>query len=159
KGLDPDLEENLRRHFRHEYPDYSIIFTLADPDDPAVPILRKLMAAEPQRPASVVIAPRLPDCVEKVSNQIAAFRSVSPDVEVIACGDSDGLPRDGLWLASLVADLRRCELISGFRWYIPPRSSLVGCLQSAWDSTWFLFHALGKSTWGGAMAFTCDTYR
>ncbi len=89
--------------------------------------------------------------------------------------DSDGLACDRDWLRALVAALDRCALVSGFRWYIPqlarsaseghpPSLALranrefVGYLQSAWDSTWFLLHALGKTTWGGAMAFTTETY-
>ena len=159
RGLDPNLEENLRRHFHHDYPDYHIVFTVAEVQDPAVPIIQKLLQSETGRPATLVVAPMLPDCVEKVSNQIAAFQALADDVEVIVCGDSDGLIRDGNWLRSLVAALDRCTLISGFRWYIPRRPSLVGYLQSAWDSTWLLLHALGHTTWGGAMAFSRETYK
>jgi ceramide glucosyltransferase len=159
RGLEPELEENLRRHFHHDYPDYHIVFTVAREQDPAVAVIQKLLQSETGRPANLVVAPILPDCVEKVSNQIAAFGALPDDVEVIVCGDSDGLTRDGSWLRSLVAPLDRCTLISGFRWYIPPRPSFVGYLHSAWDSTWLLLHALGKTTWGGAMAFRRDTYK
>lgn len=158
KGIDPDLEENLRRHFHHDYPDYVILFTVASADDPACPIIQKLIQTEKGPPAKLVVAPLLPDCTEKVSNQIAAYQQIGPDVEVIVGADSDGLARDRYWLASLVAALKRGNLISGFRWYIPPRPSFVGYLHSAWDATWFLLHALGKTTWGGAMAFTRESY-
>jgi len=159
RGLDINLEENLRRHFHHDYPDYHIVFTVASEQDPAVPIIQNLLQSETGRPSTLVVAPMLPDCVEKVSNQIAAFQTLEDNVEVIVCGDSDGLTRDGSWLRSLVAALDRCTLISGFRWYIPRRPSFVGYLQSAWDSTWLLLHALGKTTWGGAMAFRRETYK
>lgn len=158
KGIDIDLEENLRRHFHHDYPNYVIVFTVADADDPSCAVIRKLVQTEPGVAASLVVAPRLPDCVEKASNQLAALQSLPGDVEVIVCADSDGLARDGDWLRALVADLRRCTLTSGFRWYMPVRPSLVGFLQSAWDSTWFLLHALGKTAWGGAMAFSRESY-
>jgi cellulose synthase/poly-beta-1,6-N-acetylglucosamine synthase-like glycosyltransferase len=159
KGMDPDLKGNLRRHFGHDYPEYQIIFTVADPADPAVAVIQEILRAQPGRPATLVIAPRLPDCVDKVSNQIAAFASLDAGIEVIVCADSDGLPRDHFWLKGLVGELRRCTLISGFRWYIPPHRSFVGLLQSAWDANWFLLFAVGKTAWGGAMAFTCDTYK
>src|SRR5262249_1872549 len=58
KGTEPDLEENLRRHFHHDYPDYQIIFTLADADDPAVAVIQTIIAHENVRPATVVLAPR-----------------------------------------------------------------------------------------------------
>ncbi len=57
-----------------------------------------------------------------------------------------------------MAGLQHCSLVSGFRWYVPANRSCTGYLQSAWDSEWCLLHALGKTTWGGSMAFTRDTY-
>ncbi len=85
KGLDLNLEENLRRHFHHDYPDYTIVFTVADASDPACAIIQKLIQTEKGPSGSLVVAPRLPDCVEKVSNQLAAFQSLSPGVQVIVC--------------------------------------------------------------------------
>lgn len=158
KGLDPKLKDNLRRHFRHAYPDYRLLFAVADAGDPACGIIHELLREETSRPASLVIAPPLPDCVEKISNQLAALRSLPADVEVIVCSDSDGLPRDDKWLLALVGELQRRTLVSGFRWYIPARSCLTGSLQSAFDAGWCLLHALGKTTWGGAMAFRRDTF-
>src|SRR5262245_7422287 len=67
KGLDPHLEENLRRHFLHDYPDYRILFTLARADDPARMVVDRLIQAETSRRSSVVVAPTLPACVEKAS--------------------------------------------------------------------------------------------
>jgi cellulose synthase/poly-beta-1,6-N-acetylglucosamine synthase-like glycosyltransferase len=157
KGLDPNLRENLRRHFHHDYPDYRIVFSVADAADPACKLIEELIHTETNHPAALVIAPRLPDCVEKASNQVEALRSLGPDVEVMVCADSDGLPRDGGWMRALVAGLDKCSLVSGFRWYIPASGSFTGYLQSAFDSAWCLLHALGKTTWGGAMAFRRDT--
>ena len=157
KGLDPNLRDNLRRHFHHDYPEYRIVFSVADAADPACKIIDELIRTETHRPAALVIAARLPHCVEKASNQIAALRAIGPDVEVIVCSDSDGLPRDAHWLRSLVAGLDDCSLVSGFRWYVPSRGSLTGFVQSAFDSGWCLLHALGKTTWGGAMTFRRET--
>jgi cellulose synthase/poly-beta-1,6-N-acetylglucosamine synthase-like glycosyltransferase len=159
KGVEPGLEEHLRRHFHHDYPDYEIIFSVARADDPAGALLHTIIATETGRTGTIVSAPPLPDCVEKVSNQVGAFRAVGADREVIVCADTDGLARDSLWLRSLVAGLERCALISGFRWYVPEGPSFAGRLQSAWDTNWFLLHALGKTAWGGAMAFRRDTAR
>ena len=36
KGLDEDLEENLRSFFRLDYPAYQLLFGVADEDDPAI---------------------------------------------------------------------------------------------------------------------------
>jgi cellulose synthase/poly-beta-1,6-N-acetylglucosamine synthase-like glycosyltransferase len=159
RGLDPDLAENLRRHFHHDYPRYRILFTIGEAGDPAGPVIEALIRSEKTRTATLVVAPRSPSCVDKVSNQLAAFRCLDAADEVVVCADSDGMPRDAGWLRELVAGLDRATLVSGFRWYFPERGSFTGQVQSAWDATWFLLHALGKTVWGGAMAFRRDTYQ
>src|SRR4051812_34702798 len=63
RGNEPNLEDNLRRHFGHDYPDYQIVFTIASAEDPAAPIIQKLIAAETGRPARLIIAPTMPHCV------------------------------------------------------------------------------------------------
>ncbi|MBK7090174.1 MAG: hypothetical protein IPH59_00380 [bacterium] len=47
KGLDDQLEENLRSFFKLDYPNYEIIFGVADSDDPAVSVVRRLQAEFP----------------------------------------------------------------------------------------------------------------
>ena len=44
KGMDEGLEENLRSFFRLDYPVYQLIFGVADADDPAIEVVRKLQA-------------------------------------------------------------------------------------------------------------------
>ena len=43
KGLDEGLEENLRSFFRLDYPVYQLLFCVADPNDPAIPLVQKLL--------------------------------------------------------------------------------------------------------------------
>jgi hypothetical protein len=105
-----------------------------------------------------VVAPRLPHCVEKLSNQLAAFAAADPRSEVFACADSDGVPVNRGWLAALVGPLDRAAVTTGFRWYFPERGDRLGAVQSAWDSTWCVYHAFEGTVWGGAMAFTRKTF-
>ena len=44
KGMDEGLEENLRSFFHLDYPVYQLIFGVADADDPAIEVVRKLQA-------------------------------------------------------------------------------------------------------------------
>src|SRR5260370_34547861 len=53
KGNEPNLEDNLRRHFHHDYPDYQILFTVASADDPARPIIPQLIQTEAGARASL----------------------------------------------------------------------------------------------------------
>src|SRR5262245_36559699 len=47
KGLDEELEENLRSFFHLDYPVYQLLFGVADANDPAIPVVRKLLAEFP----------------------------------------------------------------------------------------------------------------
>lgn len=54
-GLDPFDAETLESSFTQDYPDYEVIFCAQDADDPAAPLLRRLMARYPQVPARLMI--------------------------------------------------------------------------------------------------------
>jgi cellulose synthase/poly-beta-1,6-N-acetylglucosamine synthase-like glycosyltransferase len=159
KGAEEGLAEHLATHFRYDYPHFEIVFAVADVDDPAVPVIRQQIAGHPQVPARVVVAPRLPHCVEKISNQLAALAATDPRSEVFAFADSDGVPRDRAWLRALVAPLETETAATGFRWYFPDGNTIVGNLHSSWDSTWCVYHAFEGTVWGGAMALTRKTYQ
>ena len=53
-GLDPQDAETLESSFRQDYPDYEIIFCAPSEDDPAVALLRGLVARYPQVPARIL---------------------------------------------------------------------------------------------------------
>jgi ceramide glucosyltransferase len=49
------LAETLGSSFRLDHPDYEILFCAARQDDPAVPVVRRLLAANPEAPARLLI--------------------------------------------------------------------------------------------------------
>ncbi len=55
KGLDESLEANLRTFFELDYPQYQLIFCVADEDDPAIPVVQHLLAAYPDQDAELII--------------------------------------------------------------------------------------------------------
>src|SRR3990167_4926806 len=67
KGLDADLEANLRALLAQDYPDYEVVFVLAAADDPARAVCERLARAG-RVPARVVIAGAPVGRGEKVNN-------------------------------------------------------------------------------------------
>jgi ceramide glucosyltransferase len=55
KGLDEELETNLRSFFRLDYPTYQLIFGVADENDPAIGVVQKLLAEFPAQDACLVV--------------------------------------------------------------------------------------------------------
>ena len=55
KGLDEELEENLRSFFGLDYPTYQLLFCVADADDPAIGVVQKLLAEFPGHDAQLVV--------------------------------------------------------------------------------------------------------
>jgi ceramide glucosyltransferase len=55
KGLDEDLEANLRTFFQLDYPCYQLLFCVAESDDPAIAVVRRLMSAFPDGDSQLVI--------------------------------------------------------------------------------------------------------
>lgn len=55
KGLDTNLYENLESSFKQEYPDFEIIFSVADEDDEALLVVRALRNRYPHVKANVII--------------------------------------------------------------------------------------------------------
>jgi len=55
KGIDEDLEENLRSFFQLDYPVYQLLFCVADDDDPAIPVVEKLLREFPGQDAELIV--------------------------------------------------------------------------------------------------------
>lgn len=88
KGMDAESHANFASFCRQDYPGkMQILFALASPDDPAITVIRQLMADFPDRDISLVINPAIHGPNYKVSNLINAFPQSKYDI-IIVC-DSD----------------------------------------------------------------------
>jgi ceramide glucosyltransferase len=55
KGLDEELEENLRGFFQLDYPIFQLLFCVADHDDPAIEVVRKLQREFPDHDSELIV--------------------------------------------------------------------------------------------------------
>jgi ceramide glucosyltransferase len=74
KGIDEGLEENLRSFFRLDYPVYQLIFGIADADDPAIEVVRKLREEYPDHDTTLVVGTPAFGLNPKVENLAAMER-------------------------------------------------------------------------------------
>jgi ceramide glucosyltransferase len=70
-GIEAFSEETLRAGFALDYPDYELIFCVADPADPILPLVEAIIAEHRARPARIMLGhvrisdnPKLNNCVK-----------------------------------------------------------------------------------------------
>ncbi len=86
-GLDRQLLENLRSTCRQDYPEYQVVFTVQDRDDPALPLLRQVQQEFGTERVSVAVHDLSVGPNGKVNNLLGGLREVRHDLLVIS--DSD----------------------------------------------------------------------
>jgi ceramide glucosyltransferase len=84
KGCDEGLEENLRSFFHLDYPTYQLLFGVADPADPAVAIVDRLLGEFPEHDAALVVGNPTYGLNPKVENLAALERLRKHDVILIS---------------------------------------------------------------------------
>jgi ceramide glucosyltransferase len=84
KGLDEELEENLRSFFRLDYPVFQLLFCVADADDPAIEVVKKLCGEFPDQDAELVIGCPAFGLNPKVESLAAMDRRRKHDVLLIS---------------------------------------------------------------------------
>jgi ceramide glucosyltransferase len=103
RGLDPDAYENFASFCRQDYPEFEILFAVNDADDPAGPIVRKLIADFPGRSIRLLLVEEQLGPNAKVSNLCRLVREARHDLLVIT--DSDVRVEPG-YLQSVAAMFR-----------------------------------------------------
>jgi ceramide glucosyltransferase len=84
KGLDDNLFDNLESFCKQDYPEYEIIFSLQDQNDPASKIVRKVQQKHPGKNIRIVIEPCKAGFNPKVNNLIPAYRASRFDTVLIS---------------------------------------------------------------------------
>ncbi|MCJ2064473.1 ceramide glucosyltransferase [Methylobacterium sp. J-088] len=84
RGLEAYSEEMLTRSFRLDYPAYELIFCVADPTDPIVPLVERLIAAHPRVPARLILGDERVSDNPKLNNCLRGWRAAAHEWVVLA---------------------------------------------------------------------------
>jgi ceramide glucosyltransferase len=87
RGVDFEAYENFASYCRLDYPEYEIIFAVAESDDPAVPIVERLQADFPNCPIRLIKGVARIGTNNKVNNLCRLVREAKYDLVVMS--DSD----------------------------------------------------------------------
>jgi ceramide glucosyltransferase len=92
-GIDNFCEDTLGSSFKLDYPQYEVIFGVARSNDPVIPVIQKLIAANPQVPARLIIGDERVSANPKLNNCVRGWEAARHDWIILA--DSNVLmPRD-----------------------------------------------------------------
>ena len=83
-GVEKFSRETLRSIFALDYPDYEIVFCLASADDPIAPLVRGAIAANPERPARLLIGDDRISANPKLNNVVKGWKAARHDWVIIA---------------------------------------------------------------------------
>jgi len=107
-GADPSLDENLESFFRQDHPNYEIVFGVENPEDPAVPLVRALMARHPERRARLVIHKATGGANPKVRNLRGMVSHAEHDLVLVSDSNIRVPPH---YLSELVSEYARGERV------------------------------------------------
>jgi len=105
-GVDFGSEENFASFCNQNYPNFEILFAVNDESDPAVPLIRKLAAAHPERKIRLFTDAPLLGENRKVNNLALMTREASHEILAITDGDVRVGPD---YLRSVVAPFANSE--------------------------------------------------
>jgi ceramide glucosyltransferase len=74
KGADPAVPRNLEALLAQDYPQFEVVFAVADPDDPAIAVIERAMARFPDVPARLATEPLVPSANPKLDNLRRGWR-------------------------------------------------------------------------------------
>jgi ceramide glucosyltransferase len=159
KGLDDDLEANLRPLLEQDHTDYEVVFIVESDADPAARTIRRLMPQYPGVPSRLVVAGISQGTGQKVHNLLVATEHLASRIEVLVFVDADVRPpRD--WLRLLTNRLYNIAVSTGYRYFVPKRPTFANLVLASINGAVVPIMFPGKHhlIWGGSWAITREVF-
>ncbi|MFH1978079.1 MAG: glycosyltransferase family 2 protein [Candidatus Aenigmatarchaeota archaeon] len=153
KGLDYELEKNIKSILSQNYKKREFIFVYDGVKDPVYKILRKFKGK-----AKLIKSKHIKTCSGKVAALISGVEKSKGSVLVF--GDSDIRPTKN-WLAELIKPLsdKSIGVTTSYRLYFPIKNKFISALKYTWDASHIgLMISKYRFVWGGSFALTRQNF-
>jgi ceramide glucosyltransferase len=86
-GLDPEAYENFASFCGQDYPEYEVLFAVTNDLDPAVPVIRRIIADFPALPIRLLVGPEKIGSSDKVNKLCGMSRAARHNLLVLSDAD------------------------------------------------------------------------
>jgi len=149
-GVEPETYQCLRSFCDQDYPDFQVVFGVADANDPVLAVVQRLQREFPYRDIKISVEPRLHGSSRKISNLINMMPMVSHDYLVLADSDVRVQPD---YLARIVAPLLDASVgIVTCPYRGVSRNGLWSFFGASFINEWFM-PSVQVAARGGSLSF------
>ena len=159
-GMDEALVENLESFCHIDYPNYEIILSVLDPDDPVVPILKQFAEKHPEKAIRLIVNPCRIGYNLQVCNFHNALQEAAGEVVIFSDSDTRATPD---YIRQLIRPLSdpRVGIVSGLPFIANPKGFVGNMKAIAYNITIpgmdIMWRAFTPMAIGPAMAMRRET--